>query len=453
MASLLFVLSISSHSVVGEDVTRDFERELEQAREKQRSSLHVSYNVSEAIRLFNEQFTANNMSKVSFRSASCLFDEDHVRSVKEKSQSDCKFRSSFFSNPPKNELDIIWIVLQICDHNVREASSYGSPFSNGFNSVFECLHYEYKNVLHRIFRDVGNTEYLEQFYPIIDIPPDDGCDVNWMWYLSMFESIKHAQAGQDSVLEVIFSIIETSDDPYFVEIGYNRPHLTDGSNTLDLHMKGWKGLLIDGTHENHSINLHKHYITPNNIEDIFDVHHVPLQPDYVSIDIDSTDVWVARSLLKTKYRPRVVSIEYNSNFPIASSIAMPPSGEFSWNQFDLFYGASAGSIKLMADEVGYSIVHFVGTFDIILVRNDLLNGECPPPYARFSNRVGTVQSCIIDDSRRGKWVEYSTWLSSQGNMKKARLAALHQVLPMTGLDRGARSSPACLGLVHNNDDI
>jgi hypothetical protein len=117
------------------------------------------------------------------------------------------------------------------------------------------------------------------------------------------------------------------------------------------------------------------------------------------------------------FRPRVVSVEYNCNFPIASTLAMSPVNDpdapwgNSWNQFDLFYGASAGSIKMMAEEAGYEVVHFVGIHDMILVRRDLLGGDCPPPYARFSRRVGSLHSCIIDERRRGKWVEYGTIFS------------------------------------------
>lgn len=97
-------------------------------------------------------------------------------------------------------------------------------------------------------------------------------------------------------------MLGTTASPYYVEIGYNEPHLSEGSNTLNMHLQGWAGLLIDGGHENHSINLHKHFVRPDNIVEIFDQHGVPEEPDYVSIDIDSLDVWVARSLLRSKYR-------------------------------------------------------------------------------------------------------------------------------------------------------
>ena len=158
--------------------------------------------------------------------------------------------------------------------------------------------------------------------------------------------------------------------------------------------------------------------------------------------------WLSFTMLR---RPRVVSVEYNSNFPIAASLAMPPVSESpldnSWNQFDLYYGSTAGSIKLMAEEAGYAVVHFVGVHDMILVRQDLLGGDCAPPYARFSRRVAAMHTCIIDETRRGKWVEYGTYLRTGGDLAQSRLAALQQVLPMTGVDAGPRSSPACLGLV------
>jgi hypothetical protein len=148
----------------------------------------------------------------------------------------------------------------------------------------------------------------------------------------------------------------------------------------------------------------------------------------------------------------VVSIEYNSNFPIGVSIAMPPVADTptanSWNGFDAYFGSSAGSIKLMAEEAGYAVVHFVGTHDMILVRQDLLGGECAPPYAMFANRVHPKHHCVIDAARRGHWVEYSSWIESGGDAAVSRGAALEQVLPLRGVDAGPRSSPRCLGLLH-----
>ena len=140
------------------------------------------------------------------------------------------------------------------------------------------------------------------------------------------------------MLEVIFNMIGTSASPFYVEVGYNQPFLSAGSNTLYMHEKGWSGLLVDGLHENHSINLHAHFVTPDNIVTIFDEHDVPLEPDYVSIDIDSLDVWVARSLLKSKYR----SVVTHSLTQHSLHYATPPFVASCSNQLIFLLQASRG---------------------------------------------------------------------------------------------------------------
>ena len=141
----------------------------------------------------------------------------------------------------------------------------------------------------------------------------------------------------------------------------------------------------------------------------------------------------------------------------------------------------------MAEEVGYSVVHIAGTESVLLVRTDLLGGECPPPYAQFSNRVQRKDTCVLDPHRVGKWVEYATYRDleeahggrrgtetvtvtgtamaiaaeeeveveqqqqqqqqqqdlTRRQLGRARLAAREQVLLMTGTDR----SSASLGLL------
>lgn len=94
--------------------------------------------------------------------------------------------------------------------------------------------------------------------------------------------------GLDGVMKRIFEVIGTS-NKYFVEIGYNTDQWSEGSNTCNLHMEHrWNGLLLDARFENASINLHKHFVTAQNIVDIFDKYEVPLEPDYVSIGNNKT---------------------------------------------------------------------------------------------------------------------------------------------------------------------
>lgn len=101
---------------------------------------------------------------------------------------------------------------------------------------------------------------------------------------------------------------------------------------------GWRGLLFDGANENKGINLYREFITADNIISIFDKYEAPIEPDYISIDIDSCDLWVFKSIL-TKYKPLLISVEYNSHLLIDCSITFPNDPNERW-QGDCIHGAS-----------------------------------------------------------------------------------------------------------------
>jgi hypothetical protein len=150
------------------------------------------------------------------------------------------------------------------------------------------------------------------------------------WPLALFdhESHVHSQGDQDGVLAEIFSRLGTT-NRFFAEFGFDADSFAGGvgANTQLLYAQGWRGLLMDGGHENAAIGLHREMITPGNVVGLFAKYGVPLEPDYVSIDLDSTDLWVFLALTKV-YRPRVMSIEYNMNFPAgrwAAGCALAPA--------------------------------------------------------------------------------------------------------------------------------
>lgn len=138
---------------------------------------------------------------------------------------------------------------------------------------------------------------------------------SWPMRLREQERKVHSQTMQDGVLEAIFEHIGTT-NKYYVEFGFDADSFEGsiGSNTRNLYGQGWTGLLMDGGYENASINLHKEFLTDRNIVELFDKYLVPRAPDYVSIDVDSCDIWILLQLTKA-YRPRVITVEYNSNFP------------------------------------------------------------------------------------------------------------------------------------------
>lgn len=142
---------------------------------------------------------------------------------------------------------------------------------------------------------------------------------------------------------------------FYVEFGFNSRTFEGGigANTFALRKYfGWEGLLLDGEHENPDINLHKEFITPANIVQLFDKYGVPREPDYVSIDVDSIDLWIMKSLVKGGYRPRVMTVEYNINLPIDAVLVQALDGG---NVFDYAFGASLKAIATVAEELGYHV--------------------------------------------------------------------------------------------------
>ena len=96
---------------------------------------------------------------------------------------------------PRNEKEMMEQMLEVCEMSTNMLSSYGSPYYEGFNSLLECLRYEYRDFLGFILKQYDHAEFLKQYHSEIDLPPDPGCEVNWMWFLSSFENVKYAQVS------------------------------------------------------------------------------------------------------------------------------------------------------------------------------------------------------------------------------------------------------------------
>jgi hypothetical protein len=165
---------------------------------------------------------------------------------------------------------------------------------------------------------------------------------------------------------------------FCIEFGYNSNSLTEGSgpNTTNLIINhNWDKLLLDGHFSNEEINLHSHFLTEDNICEIFEKYNVPLEPGYISIDVDSTDLWLMNSILQ-KYKPSIVSVELNTNFPIDYAITFPKNDDQGWIG-DSIFGASLKALKIVADKYNYQLVYagFLNQsqhHDAFFVRNDLI---------------------------------------------------------------------------------
>ena len=195
----------------------------------------------------------------------------------------------------------------------------------------------------------------------------------WQAELARAERRVTSQAHQDGIIEAIFASIGTTNQ-YYCEFGFNSDSYEGGSgaNTLQLHNRGWRGLLMDGGHENVSINLRRESFGPHGIVRLLQKHGVPLELDYLSIDFDSFDLWTFRSVIVgSPFRPRVVSVEYNVLYPFDSTLALgfpAADGYLNKTGAGAVTGASLGALDRVAREGGYTLVYVVTGLDAFFVR-------------------------------------------------------------------------------------
>ena len=171
-----------------------------------------------------------------------------------------------------------------------------------------------------------------------------------------------SQNGEDGIIHEIFNRIGTT-NKFFCEFG-----VEEGleCNTTLLLLQNWKGLWIEGDEKsykkaldnfeepikNGQLKIKHSFITPENIEGIFDEYKIPKDLDLLSIDIDTTDYWVRKAI--TNYKPRVLIMEYNAAYfpPI---VWIKKKDEVVW-EGDINMGASLQALHDLNELKGYKLI-------------------------------------------------------------------------------------------------
>lgn len=188
--------------------------------------------------------------------------------------------------------------------------------------------------------------------------------------LRPYEKRLISQFGEDGVIEKIFQLIGTT-NKYCVEFGAGDGHFC--SNTKYLKEKhGWTGLLLDGFFPGDPhINLHKEFITAENICNLLKKYKVPTEFDLISIDIDRNDFYVWQSL-SASYKPRVVIIEFNSYFNYDEDKVIRYSANEVWQGND-YFGASMLALFNLGRTLGYSLIYQESYgANLFFIRDDVL---------------------------------------------------------------------------------
>lgn len=244
-----------------------------------------------------------------------------------------------------------------------------------------------------------------------------------------FGSGTYSQSYQDELLAIIFENIGTANSiPCCIEFGFNSMSLTGGSgaNTTSLTLNhNWESLLLDGGHENPAINLHRHLLSSTNICEVFRKYNVPREPEYVSIDVDSTDLWLFDALLKD-YRAMVFSVEYNSHFPLDKAITFPNDPDQRY-EGDRGYGASLNALNMVASEHGYSLLWVVPQLDAFFIRNDLVDDGTEAivfPLEKWWCCTEIVHHKPLKREERAKtFIDYEIYMATGGDLELSTRSA------------------------------
>lgn len=169
----------------------------------------------------------------------------------------------------------------------------------------------------------------------------------------------HSQDGEDGIVGKILETLGTQES-WCVEFGaWDGEHLTNTYNLIA--SQGFSAVLIEGSPSRYAVlrerfkdsakvtalNTYVGFTADDGLDSILAATPVPRDFAVLSIDIDGNDYHVWKAV--TRYRPKLVVIEYNPTIP--SSVEFVQKPDMSVN-----HGSSIRSMALLANEKGYELV-------------------------------------------------------------------------------------------------
>ena len=195
---------------------------------------------------------------------------------------------------------------------------------------------------------------------------------NDKWLLDYAANV-HSQAGEDGILGKVLEVIGAP-TRWCVEFGaWDGKYLSNTYNLIANH--GFSAVMIEGSTKRYqdlaaafkdnprviALNAFVGFTAADGLDTILARTPIPVDFEVLSIDIDGNDYHVWNAV--TRYRPRVVVIEYNPTVPNAVDFVQP--ADMKVNQ-----GASLSAQARLGKSKGYELVA-VTDHNCILVRAEL----------------------------------------------------------------------------------
>jgi len=188
---------------------------------------------------------------------------------------------------------------------------------------------------------------------------------------------------------------------YYVEFGVQNG--IERNTRFLQETAAWTGLLLDGSYEDPSINLHKEFITPSNIASLFEKYKVPQNLGLLSVDVDSYDFWITQTLLEAGYSPDIIVTEVNSQVSVGLFTVPPPNVTgLPWLlPGERNFGASPEAFAALGEKFGYKMVYCESRgVNCFMMKSSLITAEdqrCVPSTLRrrpcYSRDIGGSTLC------------------------------------------------------------
>jgi len=222
---------------------------------------------------------------------------------------------------------------------------------------------------------------------------------------------KTSQSGEDGIIQKLFELIPYNENTirWCVDVGaWDGKHLSNTHSLLSSKKQKWNGVLIEGDISKYQelVSLDRHNTiciqkmvscysrSSHSLVTILsslppivnnEIHYLPCDFDFLSIDVDGTDYWILYDLLlqqqqqqqqqdddyeQRKFHPKVICIEFNPTIP-HDVIYIPPQDD------TIRHGCSITAIVELASSSNYQLVEST-CYNVFLVRTDIFHQYIRP---------------------------------------------------------------------------
>lgn len=150
--------------------------------------------------------------------------------------------------------------------------------------------------------------------------------------------------------------------------------------------------------------------------------------------MDSHDLFVLKAILEAGFKPRVITTEWNANFPLDISITqIDPtldsklSAGFKFEFKQCAWGASASALRAVASQFGYVLIGRIGYLDLVWLRADLIDQDWKLPgfewFFHDADRLGQLfHQPQVSDDIYNYIIDYASF-KLDGDTDKAKASA------------------------------